>query len=307
MSAEDRSEEGPFAGCAVHDFPGTDPGPGVASRLHIGWDEEVDFSDLVAQLAAHPGATQLEALVIGAFESDSLDDASGAINDLISHASSFPVLRALFFCDAAAERSEISWIDNGNQAKLASAFPNLEVLHIRGRGDGELKGYSSPKLHTLIIETGGLRAEIVRDVLNLDLPALTHLELFLGTPSYEGETSIADLQPLLEGRVHTGLRFLGLKNSEIADEVAFAASRSPLLGWIEELDFSLGTLSDEGFLALSQMGPTPKLRKVNVSHHYAGAGAIEALTTAMQTRGVDVDTSEQEEGDDDDRWVSISE
>lgn len=306
-SAEMRSTEGPFAGLPVGDFPGTEPGPGVAVRLHIDWsNEDVVFGDLLSKVAAHPGAAELEALVIGSWEADSLFDSNDVIDGLVGAAARFPKLRALFFGDASQEVSEISWIECGDQAKLANAFPGLEHLHIRGNGGPSLAGLNLPRLHTLVLETGGLNPDVVRTVLATPLPALRHLELWLGTPNYGGDTSVADLAPLLDGSVHTGLTYLGLRNAEIADEVAFAVSRSAVLGWIEELDVSLGTLGDEGYIALSQMGPAPKLRRLDVSHHYAGPGAVDALTTEMARRGVAVDTSNRQE-DDEDRWVSISE
>ena len=307
LKTEGRSTSEPFAGRPVGDFPTTTPAADVAVRLNIGWEEETSFEELVAQLAAHPDAAALEALVIGAWESDSLDDASPVIDLLVANAGAFPNLKALFFGDAEQERSEISWIACGNQVALADAFPELEVLHIRGNGDAKLTGLSLPNLRTLIIETGGLPAAVVRDVLAANLPALRHLELWLGTDEYGGDTTVADLEPLLEGRVHNGLEFLGLRNSAIADEVAFAVSRSPIVSTLMALDFSLGTIGDEGYLALSQMGLTPKLRTLNVSRHYAGPGAVKKLKAEMKLRDVDVDTSDKQDDDDEDRWVSISE
>ena len=307
LRAEGRSTDEPFAGMPVGDFPGAEPAEGVAIRLNIEWESEEDFAGLVAQLAAHPNAGELEALVIGAWESDSLDDATAPIDAVMKHAGAFPKLRALFFGDCETERSEISWLECGNQVALAHCFPNLEVLHIRGSGSGTMTGIALAKLHTLIIETGGLQPQVVRDVLAGKLPALRHLELWLGTSEYGGETTIADLEPLLEGRVHTGLTYLGLRNSEIADQVAFAVSQSGLVATVESLDFSLGTLGDEGFLALAQMAPSPKLRKLDVSHHYAGPGAVKALKAEVKARGVTLDSSDFQDEDDEDRWVSISE
>jgi hypothetical protein len=307
MHAEDRSTEGPFAGFPVGDFPATAPGPGVAVRLNLGWDDDNTFEKLLSDLVAHPGAADLEALVVGAFDTDSLDVPGPAVQALIANAAKLPRLRALFFGDVSQERSEISWVETGDQAALAQAFPKLEIFRFRGSGHSTIAGFSSPVLHTLIIETGGLQPKVVRDVLEADLPALRHLELWLGTPEYGGETTLADLEPLLKGQVHTGLTYLGLRNSEIADLLAFAVSKSPIISTIEELDFSLGTIGDAGYLALAQMGPTPKLRTLNVSRHYAGPGAIEALTEEMTKRGVTVDTSDRQDEDDEDRWVSISE
>jgi hypothetical protein len=129
----------------------------------------------------------------------------------------------------------------------------------------------------------------------------------LGTPEYGGETTLTDLAPLLEGRVHAGLTHLGFPNSEIADEVATAVSRSPLIDTLEELDFSRGTIGDLGFAALTQMAPTAKLRALDVSHHYATPDVEVALETEMKKRNVRIGTSDPQTEDDGERWVSISE
>jgi hypothetical protein len=307
LKAVDRSTDGPFAGLPVGDFPDTPPQPGVAVRLNVGWEDAVLFGDLVKQLASHPNAAQLEALVIGAFDNDSLELPDSAIAEVVSVTSAFPNVKALFFGDIAQERSEISWINCGDQAVLAHAFPKLEILRIRGNGAGRLANFALPALRSLTIETGGLSPAVVRDVMTADLPALRKLSLWLGTPDYGGETTLADLAGLLEGRVHAGLTHLGFPNSAIADEVATAVSRSPLMDTLEELDFSRGTIGDLGFAALTQMGPTVKLRALDVSHHYATPDVEAALETEMKKRNVRIDTSNPQTEDDGERWVSISE
>jgi hypothetical protein len=307
LKAVDRSTDGPFAGLPVGDFPDTAPQPGVAVRLNVGWEDTVLFGDLVKQLASHPNAAQLEALVIGAFDNDSLELPDSAIAEIVSVASAFPNVKALFFGDVAQERSEISWINCGDQAVLAHAFPKLEILRIRGNGAGRLTNFALPALRSLTIETGGLSPAVVRDVMTADLPALRKLSLWLGTPDYGGETTLTDLAPLLEGRVHPNLTHLGMPNSAIADEVATAVSRSPLMDTLEELDFSRGTIGDLGFAALTQMGPTAKLRALDVSHHYATPDVEAALETEMKKRNVRIDTSDPQTEDDGERWISISE
>jgi hypothetical protein len=148
----------------------------------------------------------------------------------------------------------------------------------------------------------------VRDVLSAELPALEHLELWLGTPDYGGETTIADLEPLLSGAVHKNLKYVGLRNAEIADSVAVTVAQSPLIATVVELDLSLGTLSDEGFAALSAMAPSPNLKRLNVAYHYATPAAVDALTKSMQQRNVELDTTDPQTAEPgDDRYVTISE
>ncbi len=307
LLAESRSTEEPFFGLTVADFPATEPGPDIATRLHVGYDPGSDFGGLVSALAAHPNASMIEALVIGAYVNDSLDTPSTAIDVLVATAKSFPSLKALFFGDVSTEVSEISWIECGDQAALANAFPELETLLIRGAGNGSMTGLSLKKLRTLIIETGGLKPVVVRNVLAADLPSLEHLELWLGTSGYGGEATVSDLAPLLERKVLKGLKYVGLRNSEIADALAVAIARSALISSITELDLSLGTMSDEGFGALAGMDPSPNLTRLNVSHHYASEAAVGALSVSMGQRNVVLDVTDPQTGAADERYVTISE
>jgi hypothetical protein len=292
MGADERATEDPFFGLPVQNIQDFEPGPGIAVRLSLDMGGSEGFSDLVETLISHTAAAKVEALVIGlATFNDEPAELRESIGALVAAAGLLPSVRAIYFGDVSTDRSELSWIPCGDQARLANAFQNLEVLHVRGSGDCVFQGLQHRTLSKVIIETGGLRAQAVKDLLVADLPALRHLELFLGDPSYGGETSLADLRPLLDGRVHTKLRYLGLKNSAISDEIAVAISRSQILGWIEELDFSLGTLGDEGFLALTQISEAPKLRALNLSNHYAGEASVESLLVTMASLGVSVDLS----------------
>jgi hypothetical protein len=85
------------------------------------------------------------------------------------------------------------------------AYTKLEYLQVRG-GDGY---YEAPdrywqdfislrheSLKVLIIETGGLCREKISQILSLELPALEHLELWLGSHEYGGDSSIDDLMPI---------------------------------------------------------------------------------------------------------------
>ncbi len=126
-----------------------------------------------------------------------------------------------------------------------------------------------------------------------DLPALEHLELWLGTPDYGGDTATTDLEPLLSGTCFSRLRYLGLRDSAIADQIAVAIAQAPMLERIRVLDLSLGTLSDEGAAALLASPLIPKLEKLDLHHHFCS----DEIVAQFQQLGITVDTSEQEEPD----------
>ena len=82
-----------------------------------------------------------------------------------------------------------------------------------------------------------------------ELAGIEHLELYLGTDDYGWDGSIDDVLPLLADDRFPRLKYLGLRDSEIADGVAQAVAKSPLLEKLDVLDLSLGTLGDEGAAA----------------------------------------------------------
>jgi hypothetical protein len=158
-------------------------------------------------------------------------------------------------------------------------------------------------LKSLIIETGGLEPKIVKEVLALKLPALEHLELWLGTSGYGGDTTVEDLEPLLSGGLFPKLRKLGLRDSEIADDIAGVLSKSPLVERLSELDLSLGTLSDVGAQALLACPALKKLSTLDLHHHYCTQDMMIQLRQAFP--GVNLD--DKQTGDDEDRYVAVSE
>jgi hypothetical protein len=152
-----------------------------------------------------------------------------------------------------------------------------------------------------------LGAAVTRAAIGADLPTLEHLELWLGTPEYGGDTAIADLEPLLSGTRFPSLRYLGLRDSAIADQIAFAIAQSPVLDRIRVLDLSLGTLGDEGAAALLASPLVARLEKLDIHHHYCSDETVARL----RQLGIEVDVSEQEEADEDDgstwRYVAVGE
>jgi hypothetical protein len=134
---------------------------------------------------------------------------------------------------------------------------------------------------------------IVRAVLNADLPNLEHLELWLGTEDYGANTTVADLDPLLGGERFARLHYLGLRDSDIADEIAVAVAGAPILDRIRTLDLSLGTLGDEGAAALLASPAVARLEKLDIHHHYCS----DAMVARLNQLGITVDASEQEKAD----------
>lgn len=253
------------------------------------------LSDLLARLLDEPVAARATGLVIGTWEA-AATDATGAeriVAALVAARDRLPSLRALFLGDITQEECEISWIQQTDVSPVLAAFPALECLRIRG-GTGLVLGTPRHEaLRELIVESGGLAAQVVRGILAGHLPRLEHLELWLGDQGYGATTTVEDLAPILEGTALPALRYLGLRNSDIADALADALAKAPIVGRIQTLDLSLGNLSDEGAKALLESPAVRSLRKLDLHHHYLS----DTMVAALAGLGIDVDTGEQCEPD----------
>ncbi|WP_031161260.1 STM4015 family protein [Streptosporangium roseum] len=218
-----------------------------------------------------------------------------------------PNVRSIMLGDIESEESEISWIEHGDVTPLLEAFPLLEALHIRGGSGLLLRPVRHEALHTLWFETGGLPGRVVRAVADSDLPALENLEMWLGVSDYGGDATVADLAPILSGERLPALRHLGLQDSEIQDEIAAAVASAPVVARLESLALSMGTLTDEGAEALLSGQPLTHLRRLDLHHHYLTGTMVKHVEAAFAGTGVEVDLSEQEEPDDDWRYVAVAE
>lgn len=289
-----------FGGLPVREFDpekGIQDASGVAYRLTLGYEREQDgmkFSDLLEKYLSHPQIGNVTALVIGCW--DGAYEGSGAetvVDQLLDSSDLLTGLRHLFFGDITFEESEISWIGQADLSPLLSSFPQLEELRIRGANDLSLGRVNHEHLKTLIIEAGGLGADVVQEVTAAVLPELEHLELWLGTDEYGGDASIADVEPLLTGALFPKLKYLGLRNSMFSDEIAKAIAAAPILNQVEVVDLSLGTLSDEGAQALLDCNRLNQLKKLDLHFHYLS----DEMCKKLSELEIEVDVDDQQEPD----------
>jgi hypothetical protein len=295
-----------FAGRPVADF--TAEGPNdferAVPRLRVEYDADQTAVDLLGQLLATGEADRLTALVIGAWAGELYDHSpADVVEALVAAADQLPSLRALFIGDIASEENEVSWIHQSDLSALWQAFPRLEVLGIRGSNGLSLGQIRHNHLRELTIECGGLPREVLSQLASASLPALEHLEIYLGTENYGWDGTIDDVKPLLTGQLFPKLKYLGLRDSEIADQVAQAAATSPLVGRIETLDLSLGTLGDAGAEALLASPAVKKLKRLDLHYHYLSPAVMERLAKL----GPEVDVSELQSESEYGRYVSVGE
>lgn len=270
-------------------------------KLAIGYDEFEDgqrIATAIERLSASPEAASLSSLVIGdwgqAYENSSED----VVEALVKHSASFPALRKLFIGEMGYEECEISWITQSDLSPLMPAFPELQSLTIQGGNGLSLSKLEHDKLEELIIITGGLGKGVLAQIAASELPNLRKLELYLGVDDYGFDGSLADLLPLIKPGKFPKLTYLGLKNSEIQDEIAIAVADAPILDQLDTLDLSLGTLSDKGAEVLLASGRIKGLKALNLSHHYMS----EEMLARWQSSGLPADVSDRQTSDDDEDW-----
>ncbi len=281
----------------------------VAVRVRSVYEDSRRIADYLTQMLDEPGVDALEALVIGHWDEHGAA-AEGTPQEgvelLVSSKEALPNLRALFIGDISSEENEISWIVQGDMSALWSAFPTLEHFQARGGNGLRLGRVNHARLRTLIIETGGLPAPLLREALDADAP-LTHFEMWLGDANYGANTTIGDFEPLFAGDLFPELKTLGLRNAEYSDVIAEALVASPLLERLEVLDLSLGTLTDRGARALAGSGKIGHLKRLDISHHFVGAEAVAALAAATSNLVADDPEAPDEWDGETHYFVAVSE
>ncbi|MGW5737867.1 MULTISPECIES: STM4015 family protein [Streptomyces] len=309
-------------GLPIHEFPQLDekssePLPAadsVAWRIAVdSYDSDEAWEAAFARFTAAVDVSRVRAVIVGAW-SDAYENGPGqVIAALVDASPRMPELRALFLGDMDAEECEISWINQACVTPLLDAFPALEEFAVRGGNGLAFPAVRHERLRSLTVETGGLPVEVVRGIAGSDLPALEHLDLWLGTSEYGGDAAVADLEPFLAGTRLPRLRQLALRNSEIQDDVAAALASAPVVARLEVLDLSMGVLTDAGATALLAGQPLTHLKKLDMHHNFLSEALRTRVRESLEPAGVevDLDPDDVEEYTEDDgtvwRYVAVGE
>ncbi|WP_151772260.1 STM4015 family protein [Streptomyces abyssomicinicus] len=285
----------------------------VAWRLAVDVDEpEEEWLEAFARFSEAVDLSRVRALIVGSWQ-DAYEESSKEIVEALAAARDrLPALRALFLGDMTYEESEISWITQSDVTPLLESFPGLRWFGVRGGNGLAFPPVRHEQLETLVVETGGLGAEVVRNVAACDFPALENLDLWLGSDWYGGDAGPADLQQILDGTRLPSLRYLALRNSVVQDRIAEALAGAPVVARLEVLDLSMGTLSDEGAAALLAGQPLTHLRKLDLHHHFVGEELRTRLKETLEPAGVELDLEEggAESDEDEDgvrRYIAVAE
>lgn len=205
---------------------------------------------------------------------------------LADTADRFPRLRALRVGD---EHEQSMTARSDSLTPVLDRFPLLEHLEVRGWFDAEPEPMRHEALKTLRLDSWDLPSKVVRMAAASDLPALEHLDLWLGLD--DGMAWIADMEdvePVLSGDLLPSLRTLGLRGSEIQDEVAEGIATAPVVARLRRLSLAEGALTDDGVEALLAGQPLTHLEQLDVHDHYISDDMAERLKAALPTTEVDI-------------------
>jgi hypothetical protein len=275
-------------------------------RLWSGYETEENTLALLEHFLADQNVMKVTNLIIGIWNYEC--ESNQSLVELLTNSShKLPSLSALFLGDIVEEEAQISWIVQSNLSAMLQAYPQLEYLQVKGNDGLSFGAMKLDRLKTLIIETGGLSLSVAQEVFQAQLPALEHLELWLGTPDYGGDITPEDLAPLLAGSLFPQLNYLGLRDSEIADQVAVAVANAPIVQRLKTLDLSLGNIGDIGATALLNSPLLKYLEKLDLHHHYIS----EELTNKLTKLNLILDVSDRQEANvydgEEHRYIAISE
>jgi len=211
-------------------------------------------------------------------------------NNIISASNKLLSLKALSRGYYNNTTSGLIYFSPFNICSILEAYPNLELLKIGNACGLEVSPFSHKNLKALIIESSeDIGIENINQILCLNLPQLSHLELWLGKPRYGNNFSLQELEPILQEGLFPQLIYLGLRCSKDSDIIGEAIANSSEIEFLKILDLSMGSLTDKGAEALLNCPQINQLEILNVSKNFLS----EAMVKELQKLKIQVIASNQ--------------
>ncbi|SFE88070.1 hypothetical protein SAMN05421541_104201 [Actinoplanes philippinensis] len=133
----------------------------VAWWINEGYGER-RFTEIFEQMLAAAGPDGPAALIVGDWGDPHHEPFPVGL--LTGNADRLGALRALFIGEISSEECEMSWIRQGDITPLLETFPRLQHLWVRGSQGLALRPVRHERLHELVLQSGGLPAEMARAV-----------------------------------------------------------------------------------------------------------------------------------------------
>ncbi|WP_392532541.1 hypothetical protein [Nostoc sp. C117] len=263
----------------------------------------VDIENPLSDLLKDPKAKLLEAIKCRIYDDDiNITTSFKDFCNIIIHARELLTnLQALLIGDEYQiynKKYKISRVNVSNIHPLLKAYPNLELLHIRGRMLEEdilkpelkilqvrntqnnfiipINSLKHESLKTLIVDADGISDSNLAKVCNLNLPYLEYFELWLNRSDLSN-INIHSLAPVLSGESFPNLVYLAVRKCGNMSEVAQAIVNSPIMENLKVLELTDGNISNGDVLLTSPA--INRLHTLDVSGNRLHNNTIEQLST----------------------------
>jgi predicted DNA-binding WGR domain protein len=282
-------------------------------RYELNYDDDEEAKEFAQRILKDKRLPDLKFIEIGCWwnfdaeeSNDSIDEITGIIAD---NPDRFGHIESLAVGIMDSDISELSWIYQGDYGKALDALPNLRKLKIQGSDPTFGEGKSLPKLEEIELISTQLSEETFASLLSLQLPNLRRLSVYHGSDMQGTPVEPERLAEILTKQHLPSVKILELLDSEKADELAEIVVNSDIAPQLEVLDFSSGTLSDEGArVLLDNISKLGSLRKLAARYHFISRDMMKKLRALP----VEVDLSDAQDPDGEDpdgeeRYVLIRE
>ena len=276
------------------------------TKFFTEYDDGNKISDLIEKYLEKHNTYDNKELIIGYWEDAWEDDSevSGIVETIVKNKDKFKSLESVYFGDMDSEECEISWIVNTNLAPLVNEL-KLKSFTAKGGNDLRFENMRSESLKELIIISGGTNKKTIQDIINADIPNLEKLELYLGDSNYGFDAEIEDLKPFMQRERFPKLKYLGIKNSEIQDEICNEIFKSNILEGLEVLDMSYGTLSDKGAdIIIENIDKLKNLKEFNIEYNFISEDLLMKLENKLEKLNIKYLTSQEDVYDMDEEYRS---
>nr|MBP3598725.1 STM4015 family protein [Eubacterium sp.] len=271
-----------------------------SKKYSYDWEEyeegNKDAKTMVEEILADPELPGLSEVIIGCWGESWDNSAQAIIDGIIENKDKFSHIKSLFVGDMDFEECEVSWIEQGNYEGLWAALPQLEKLTIKGSTNLSLGKIEHENLKSLEIICGGLPKDVLASIGESKLPNLEKLALYIGVEDYGFDGDISDIKGMLDKSDFPKLKALGIKDSEIQDEVVEVVMACKYIDQVELLELCYGTLTDKGGeILLNELPKHKNIKMVDLEYHYMSEKMMDQLDDMMEANDMDIQMSDPQE------------
>ena len=135
-------------------------------------------------------------------------------------------------------------------------------------------------------------------MMEASLPSLESLLLYIGVDSYGFDGDKDTIKSLLNDSDFPALKYLGLEDSEIQDDIAEIVFNCKYISQINTLDLANGSLTDKGGqLIADKIKDYPNIKKIDLHYHYMTDDIMDKLDDIADELDIDIDLDDDQEAD----------